>query len=217
MIVDLGPRRAADDRDAPPCAEGDSEWSEGHHVLVVPVPRLEPYVVERTRHHDASFLSDDPGFVHAHITLLAPWLDAPTTCDLDVVARIVAAAPAFGFVLEDVRAFPDGTLHLPPSPSGPFAALTAELAAAFPSCPPYAGRHRPVPHLTVDRISEGVTLAGTRRALGRLLPAVCRAERVALQWYANHGCRTVAEWELGRGGDVGRDDRVRRGGDRPRG
>ena len=45
---------------------------DGHHVLVVPVPRLEAFVLERTRHYDDSFVSTDAAFVHAHITLLAP-------------------------------------------------------------------------------------------------------------------------------------------------
>jgi 2'-5' RNA ligase len=168
----------------------------GHSVLVVPVPALEPFVVERTAHYDPSFLSEDPSFVHAHITLLAPWLAEPAPDDLQRVAKLAATTPPFRFELEDLHVFPGGTLHLAPEPAAPFEALTAELVAAFPQCPPYAGRFDAVPHLTLDHLGGGVTVEQTRAALGALLPAECVADRISLQWYANHGCRTVHEWEL---------------------
>ncbi|MFD7074337.1 2'-5' RNA ligase family protein [Nocardioides sp. NPDC059952] len=174
-----------------------SRSSAGHSVLVVPVPELETYVLERTRHYDDSFVSADPAFVHAHITLLAPFLSSPTTDDLEHIGKIAAAAAAFDFRLDEVRVFAGGTIYLPPDPAEPFAALTAELSAAFPQCPPYAGLFEPVPHLTVDHIAGGVDLASTRSTLTPYLPAQCRADRVSLQWYANHGCRTIAEWSLG--------------------
>jgi hypothetical protein len=171
--------------------------SRGHSVLVVPVPELEPYVVERTRHYDDSFLSADPAFVHAHVTLLAPWLPEPGSDDLDRVAKLAATAEPFDFVLSELRVFAGGTIYLDPAPAEPFAALTAELVAAFPQCPPYDGLFDAVPHLTVDHRLGGATVEGTRRALGDLVPARCRADRISLQWYANHGCRTLAEWRLG--------------------
>jgi 2'-5' RNA ligase len=167
-------------------------------VLVVPVPQLEPFVVERTRHYDASFVSDDPAFVHAHVTLLSPWLDAPGPDDLERVAKLAAATRAFDFTLERVRVFPSGTIYLEPDPSAPFAALTAELVAAFGQCQPYDGLFGVVPHLTLDHLLGGVTVEHTRTALGDLLPARCRADRISLQWYDNHDCRTLAEWELAR-------------------
>jgi hypothetical protein len=171
--------------------------SQGHSVLVVPVPELEPYVVARTRHYDDSFLSTDPTFVHAHITLLAPWLPDPAADDLARVAKLAAATPPFDFVLSRLDVFAGGTIYLAPEPAAPFASLTAELVAAFPGCPPYAGSFDAVPHLTVDHLLGGVTVEETRAALGDLVPARCRADRISLQWYANHGCRTLAEWRLG--------------------
>jgi hypothetical protein len=170
----------------------------GHSVLVVPVPALEPFMVERTRYYDPSFLSADPAFVHAHITLLAPWLPQPSPDDLERVGKLAAATPPFSFTLADLRVFAGGTIHLAPEPAAPFQALTAELVAAFPQCPPYSGRFEAVPHLTVDHLLGGVTLDQTRAALGALVPAACVADRISLQWYANHDCRTLAEWELGR-------------------
>jgi len=49
---------------------GDTGDTGGHSVLVVPVPALEEYVRARTAHYDASFVSADPAWVHAHLTVL---------------------------------------------------------------------------------------------------------------------------------------------------
>ena len=169
-----------------------------HTVLLVPVPELEEFVRERTVHYDASFLSADPAFVHAHITVLGPFLDDPGPADLDRVAAAVAGVAPFGFTLVDVEEFPDGLLHLRPAPDGAFSELTGRLAAEFPQCPPYAGAFPdPVPHLTLDQRGEGISATSVTEALGAVLPARCRADRVALHRYANHDCRVLAEWKLG--------------------
>lgn len=168
----------------------------GHSVLVVPVPALQPFVRDRTARYDASFLSTDPAFVNAHITLLGPWLGEPGHDDLATVGRIVAAEPAFEFRLTHVESFPDGVLHLPPAPDEPFRRLTAALAAAFPQTPPYAGEFPDtVPHLTLDHASTGATVGSLTAELS--LPETARAERVDLQWWANHDCHVRATWPLG--------------------
>lgn len=177
-------------------AMGDGRGA-GHSVLVVPVPALEPYVVARTRHYDVSFVSDDPAFVHAHITLLAPFLPTPEPADLDLLAKIAGAAAPFEFGLARLGVMPGGTIYLSPEPAQPFAELTAELVTAFPQCSPYDGLYDPVPHLTVDHLSGDVTPADAAEMLGDLVPARCHADRISLQWYANHDCRTLAEWSLG--------------------
>ena len=46
----------------------------GHAVLQIPVPELEPFVRQRHEHYDPHFVSTDPAFVHAHITVLGPFL-----------------------------------------------------------------------------------------------------------------------------------------------
>lgn len=175
----------------------------GHSVLVVPVPALQPLVRARTERYDASFLSSDPAFVNAHITLLGPWLDAPTDADLATVRRIAAAEPAFDYRLTHVEGFPDGVLHLPPEPDAPFRRLTAALAAAFPQTPPYGGDFPDsVPHLTLDHASTGATVASLTAELD--LPVTAHADRVDLQWWANHDCHVRASWPLGgAGGDGG--------------
>ncbi|MBZ5736556.1 2'-5' RNA ligase family protein [Nocardioides mangrovi] len=170
----------------------------GHTVLLVPVPELEPFVRERTAHHDASFLSTDPDFVHAHVTVLGPFLDDPAPADLDRVAAVAAEVPAFDFELDRFGEFADGILHLLPEPDSSFRELTRRLVAAFPQCPPYGGAFpEPTPHLTVEQRTGEIDEAWVRAALGPVLPAHCRADRVRLHRYANHDCRVLGEWKLG--------------------
>lgn len=168
-----------------------------HTVLVVPVPELEAFALERTHHYDASFVSADPAFVHAHITALGPFLYEPSAADLALVAGIVAGTPAFEFTLDRLAEFDDGLIHLPPEPDEPFRVLTRRLVEAFPQCPPYGGTFpEPVPHLTLDQRADGIDRASVRAALGPVLPARCRADRLALHHYDNHDCRVLAEWKL---------------------
>jgi hypothetical protein len=169
-------------------------------VLQVPVPALEPFVLARTRHYDTDYVSEDPAFVHAHVTALAPFLVGAdlTPAALDRVAEIVSGTAAFGFRLETVDTFADGIVHLVPEPAAPFTELTSRLWAAFPQCPPYAGRvAAPVPHLTLDAVSDTVTPESTRRLVAPHVPASCRAERLDLAWYEPGRCRILRSWRFG--------------------
>jgi len=167
-------------------------------VLVLPVPELEGFVLGRTRHYDASFVSADPAFVHAHVTVLGPFVDEPSGDDIARVRGIAESTRAFDFALATLEEFADGTIHLLPEPTTPFTCLTRRLASAFPQCPPYGGRYPElVPHLTLDRRCEAVDLASVRAALGQTVPARCRADRLALHRYANDDCRVLDEWKLG--------------------
>lgn len=170
----------------------------GHTVLAVPVPALDDVIRERTAHYDASFVSADPEFVHAHITLLGPWNPDPDAGDLETVAAIAAAAGPFPFRLAEIGEFPDGVIHLRPEPDGPFRELTSRLAAAFPQYPPYEGRYEHlVPHLTLDRRFGSVTPESVRTWLAGRLPVAAVASRIDLQWWANHDCRLLGTWPLG--------------------
>ncbi|GAA1212747.1 2'-5' RNA ligase family protein [Prauserella alba] len=171
--------------------------SPGHSVLAVGVDPLEGYVRTRTAHYDPSFVSADPSFVHAHITLLAPWLPDPTQDDLDVVARIAAEAPAFDTVLARIETFPDGLIHLRADPDRPLRTLTRSLTAAFPQCPPYRGEFGDVvPHLTLDRVADGITPETVAADLGGVLPVRLRVDRIDLQWWENHNCHVRESWKL---------------------
>jgi 2'-5' RNA ligase len=172
-----------------------------HTVLAVPVPALEEVVRERTAFYDASFLSTDPDFVHAHITLLAPWADRPAAADLARVARIARAAEPFEVKLAQVGEFPDGVLYLRPEPDGQLRELTSRLVAAFPGFPPYGGRYGDViPHLTLDRRSATVTPAIVHASVARLLPLTVTIDQIDLQWWANDDCRRLRAWPLGQAG-----------------
>ena len=169
-------------------------------MLQVPVPELEPFVLARTRHYDTDYVSADPTFGHAHITALAPFLmgESLTPAALDRVAEIASATAAFEFRLQTVDTFPDGIVHLLPEPAAPFAELTSRLWQAFPQCPPYAGRvAAPVPHLTLDALSDTVTAESTRRLVAPHVPASCRAERLDLTGYEPGRCRVLRSFPLG--------------------
>lgn len=172
----------------------------GHTVLQVPVPELEDFVRARHEHYDPAYVSSDPAFTHAHVTALGPFLD-PALLDDEARAEVAAVARSvgpFGFTLERIETFPDGIIHLRPEPDGAFRELTARLVRTFPQCPPYGGRFPdPIPHLTLDLAAGSVTVEGTRAALGHLLPATCRAERLDLAWWAPDECRVLAAWPLG--------------------
>ena len=170
----------------------------GHSVLQVPVPQLEDFVRARTLHYDPSYVSADPAFVHAHVTALGPFVDELTDDVVRRVAAIAADTAPFDFVLERLGRFDDGTLHLVPEPDTAFRALTARLAAEFPEYPPYAGAFSDVvPHLTVDRVSDDVTVESTLALIGEAIPAQCRAERLELVWYEQHATRVCRSWRLG--------------------
>ncbi|PUA80230.1 2'-5' RNA ligase family protein [Nocardioides currus] len=169
----------------------------GHSVIVVPVPELDAVVRDRTARYDDSYVSTDPAFVHAHITLLGPWLDEPTARDLETVERVLASEPAFDVRLATLGEFPDGILHLRPEPAAPLARMTSRLAEAFPQTPPYEGRYpEVVPHLTLDHRATGASVEGLGAELD--LPVTTRVDRVDLQWWANDDCRVLRTWRWGR-------------------
>lgn len=173
----------------------------GHSVLLVPVPELEAFVAGRSAHYDPAWLSADPTFVHAHITLLAPFVHPRQLRDgaAERLRRVLDGAAAFDFELSAFGTFPDGVVYLSPEPAGPFAELTAALCAAFPDFPPYAGEFpQPVPHLTLDMVGDGVTEEGVRRAVDPVMPARCRAAEVHLAWYEAGNCHVVDRWPLRR-------------------
>ncbi|GAA5032213.1 2'-5' RNA ligase family protein [Terrabacter aeriphilus] len=185
---------------AEPVPTGDRPEWRGHAVLQVPVPPLEPFVLARTRHYDLDYVSADPAFTHAHVTALGPFLDLTdqTVEALGQVGEIASGTAPFDFTLDTVDTFPNGIVHLLPAPSAPFAQLTAQLADAFPQCPPYAGRFAAVvPHLTLDALGADVSEASTRALVAPWLPARCRAERLDLAWYEPGRCRVLHSWRLG--------------------
>ncbi len=172
----------------------------GHSVLLVPVPALETFVRARSEHYDRDYVSADPRFVHAHVTALGPFLPPAELSPeaIGQVAEIACTTAAFDFALEELAVFPNGIIHLLPTPSAPFEELTRRLWRAFPQCPPYAGEFGAVvPHLTLDALSDKVTPESTRQLVACHLPVRCRADRLDLAWYAPGDCRVLQSWQLG--------------------
>ena len=169
----------------------------GHSVLQVPVPALEPFVRARHAHYDPAYVSTDPAFTHAHVTVLGPFLPVLTPGDEAVVAAVAASTPAFDVTLDALHVFPDGLVHLRPEPAAPFTTLTDRVHAAYPDHPPYAGRFdEVVPHLTLDVVSADVDVASIRAALEPVLPVRLRVDRLELAWWEAGGCRLLAAWDL---------------------
>lgn len=164
----------------------------GHGVLALAVPALEPWVRGRTAHYDPGFLAVDPGFPHAHVTVLAPFPD-----DVHVAAAVAATATPFSFALERVGVFADGTIHLVPEPAESLAALTRTAREMLPDVVPYWGRFEPVPHMTLDRLGPGVTLESTAGAVAGALPARVLVEELVLTWWETGACRVLGRFPLG--------------------
>lgn len=173
--------------------------STGHSVLQLPVPPLEEWVRERTRDHDAGFVSADPRFGHAHVTALAPFAPEPSAADLAAIADIADVTRPIAVRLAELGQFPDGIIHQRLEPDGPLRALTARLVAAFPQFEPYEGAFgpHPLPHVTLDAAAPTVTIESTRRRLAAVIPASCTLARLQLAWWESGRCHVMHEWHLG--------------------
>lgn len=173
----------------------------GHTVLQLPVPALEDWVRERTRHYDDGFVSADPHFGHAHITALAPFAPAPTPEQLAVIADIATTTAPITVRLDEIGQFSDGIIHLRPVPDHPLRALTDALVAAFPQYPPYGRRFgpHPTPHVTLDAASEQVSIESTRRLLAALVPVTCTLTELQLAWWESDRCHVMDRWDLAGG------------------
>jgi hypothetical protein len=172
----------------------------GHSVIVAPVPPLEDLVRRRTRAYDDAYLSTDPTFAHAHVTLLGPFVDAAelTASVVSTVGEVLRRHDSFPACFTEVARFPDGMIHLLPDDDHPFRRLTADLAAAFPDHPPYGGHYvDPRPHVTLDRVGPAVDMDTVRDWVAELLPVCVEVWTAQLSWYEQHGCRTLATWALG--------------------
>ncbi len=164
----------------------------GHGVLQIGVAPLEDWVRERNRFYDPGFVSKDPGFHHAHITVLAPLHE----WNLGAISAIAQRTPPFDIVLNEVDVFRNGIIHLIPTPGAPLRELTRQVWAAHPSVVPN-GAPNPTPHLTLDAVSTTVDLASTRRAIAALLPAHHHVFEMQLAWYESGNCHEMHRWRLG--------------------
>lgn len=166
-------------------------WT-GHGVLQIAVPGMEEFIVAQNRFYDDSFVSADPRFHHAHITVLAPL----TAWDTQAIAEIAASTPPFQIELRQVATFSNGIIHLKLADEAPAKALTRRLWAAHPQIVPN-GAPDPTPHLTLDLATGEVDQSRVEQQVAGLLPVVFRAEQVELVWYEANNCHWIASWALG--------------------
>jgi hypothetical protein len=145
-------------------ADEQSSYRAGMTALVVAVPEAEPVVGRWRARYDRSAAAG----VHAHITVLIPFLDMDRidTTVLDELTRMFAAHRTIDTEFRRTARWPS-MLYLPPEPAAPFGRLTADVVARWPDHPPYGGRYADTsPHLTVaihqpdsvlDRIDEDLS------------------------------------------------------------
>lgn len=163
-----------------------------HSALFVPVPEAEPVVAEWRAVHDPKARTGVP----AHITLVVPWLvpDSFGPAELEDLDHLVAARPAFEYLLDKVCWFGDRVLWLAPNPAEPFRQLTEALADHF-GTPAWEGKFDEiVPHLTVglSNYALGLHLGEAADHISGQLPIACEAREVivmcgdGLHWRARH-------------------------------
>ena len=173
-------------------------------ALLVPVPAAEPAVGQYRARLDQAARDGVP----AHITVLYPFV-APAGIDKTLLAelgRVFAGHAAFGFTLDTVGWFGEEVLWLGPRDPAPFTALTGLAFTAFPSCPPYGGRHAEViPHLTIGHGGGPQALAAAAESVRPRLPIEAAATQVTLMAGPRPGIpgtppgqwRTIAAFPLG--------------------
>jgi 2'-5' RNA ligase len=173
-------------------------------ALLVPVPAAESAVGRHRARLDEAARDGVP----AHITVLYPFVP-PAGIDTTLLAalgRMFTGHAAFRFTLDKVSWFDEEVLWLGPRDPAPFTALTDLACRAFPSCPPYGGRHAEViPHLTIGRAGGPQALGAAAESVRPRLPIEAIATEVILMVGPRVGTpgtppgqwRTIAAFPLG--------------------
>jgi 2'-5' RNA ligase len=148
-------------------------------ALLVPVPAAEPAVGQHRAHLDEAARDGVP----AHITVLYPFLP-PAAIDETLLASLgslFAGLATFEFTLDKVGWFGEEVVWLGPRDPAPFTALADLVFTAFPSCPPYGGRHTEVvPHLTIGHVGGLQALRAAAESVCPCLPIEAAATEVIL-------------------------------------
>ena len=148
-------------------------------ALLLPVPAAEPAVGQHRARLDEAARDGVP----AHITVLYPFLPPAGIGEtlLAALGTLFAGHAAFQFTLDKVGWFGEELVWLGPSNPAAFTALTDLAFRAFPSCPPYGGRHSEViPHLTIGHVGGPQALGVAAEAVHPFLPIEAVATEVIL-------------------------------------
>ena len=154
-------------------------------ALFVEVPEAEPLVAEHRRRWDPAGVA-----VSAHVTILFPFLEPAAIGDevRAALSEIAAGVAPFELSLQRVGRF-EHIVWLAPEPVEVLAALTAAIAARWPSHPPYAGAFETiVHHLTVADGAPPAVLDRIERDLAGALPITTRVTQLTLT------CREGGRW-----------------------
>ena len=171
-------------------------------ALVVPVPELEHLVRPRLAQRPPRHLfpvGGEPGPVHAHITLLAPFggQDGLEEGVLAELRTFFADVTGFSFALTGVGASEGGATYLTPEPATPFRRLTQELIRRFPEYPPFGGGFDDVvPHLSLP-VPPGKSAEDLRRELAPHLPVTAHAREAVLFWFEPGAFRVIERFPFG--------------------
>lgn len=167
----------------------------GHSVLLITVPELEGLVRPPLARWAPDYLHHERDAVHAHITLLGPFVDLSQVDGplLEDLSRFFTAIDPFDYSLHRLGRFPrDGLVHLVPSPEAPFRQLTRALRAAHPDHQPYGGDFgEVVPHLSIDHADSIDELAPR---VAPFVPVTTRATAAHLYWYEPQHSRSLARF-----------------------
>jgi len=160
-----------------------------HSAIVIPVPEFEHVVLPRMRRSMRPYLFRDAEAVHAHITLLGPFVDRNqvTAKLLTQLGALFDTVAPFEFSMSstsNLRTFPDGAVVIEPDDPAPFLALTKTLWRNHPDYPPYGDPTRTIiPHLTLDYSSSATATAELVAEVELGLPVKGRAKAAWLTWY----------------------------------
>jgi 2'-5' RNA ligase len=172
-----------------------------HTLLAIPVPAAEALVRGLAAQWERTYDLGGPEDVHAHVTVLGPFV-APEAVDDQLhgaLRSFFAGVSPFAFRLEEVRVFTDDVVYLAPEPAERFTELTAAVVAAFPGYPPYGGRFASVvPHLTIGPIWSPEMKRALIAAGEAFVPVETVADEVRLIVNDDSSFRTVARYPFGR-------------------
>jgi hypothetical protein len=166
-------------------------------ALLVPIPKVEPFVSSFRNKYDPSAVKGVP----AHVTVLYPF-KPPSEITPEVVqtlSELFGAEMLFDVTFSRTGRFPE-VLYFSPEPVETFQNLTQKVADQFPDTPPYGGQFAEViPHLTIAHVSDEKQLQEIEIAFDHIikdhLPIRAQAKEVLLMdnesstWQVRHRFR----------------------------
>jgi hypothetical protein len=137
-------------------------------AVLIALPSLDQYTRPWRSH---SISPEYPGLplserVPPHITLLVPWVPAPSQRDLDRLSDTIRDFGPLDLTFPQVERFPKGVIYLRPEPFEELQQLMMAVTGAFPDYPPYGGEYpEPYPHVTLVAEGDEALLAEIRAAV----------------------------------------------------